>query len=338
MLNLKEVLQTLADGKSLSALDSYALFDFMISGSATDSQIGAMLMGLRQRGETIDEIVGAVKAMRSKMNKIIVPENSVDIVGTGGDGAGTYNISTCAMFITAGVGIPVAKHGNKALSSNSGAADVLKSLGVNVDISKEMVEKCLRQIGIGFMYAPKYHPALKRVMPVREELAFRTIFNVLGPLMNPGQVKKHLVGVYSQKLVEPIANALLALGSERALVVYGEPGFDEISTVGTTYVAELAGGKIRTYELDPEDFGLMKCRIEEIRGGTPEHNAMALRNVLEGKENCAYREIAVFNAAGAIIVAGKANSWQEGIELAQHSIASGKALTTLERLIEFSNS
>src|SRR6187431_3509995 len=252
MDDLKSIIGKVATGATLSREEAAAAFDAMMSGEATPSQMGGLLMALRVRGETVDEITGAVSAMRSKMLRVQAPADAIDVVGTGGDGSGSVNVSTCASFIVAGAGVPVAKHGNRALSSRSGAADVLASLGVKIDLTPHQVGRCVAEAGIGFMFAPAHHPAMKNVGPTRVELATRTIFNLLGPLSNPAGVKRQMVGVFSRQWVEPLANVLKNLGSERAYVVHGSDGLDEITTSGATSVAALEGGKVTTFEIKPE--------------------------------------------------------------------------------------
>jgi anthranilate phosphoribosyltransferase len=298
--------------------------------------MGGLLMALRVRGETVEEITGAVSTMRAKMLPVDAPNNAVDVVGTGGDASGSFNISTCAAFIVAGAGVPVAKHGNRALSSRSGAADVLGALGVRVDLAPEAISGCINEAGIGFMFAPLHHPAMKNVGPTRVELGTRTIFNLLGPLSNPAGVKKQMVGVFSKHWVEPIAQVLKNLGTERAYVVHGSDGLDEITTSGPTSVAALEGGKVRTFEITPEEVGLSKVKPDALRGGDAEENASALKAVLEGKKN-PYRDVAVFNAAAALVVAGIADDLKGGVVLAQKSIDSGEAEGRLDRLIAVSN-
>src|SRR4030088_163362 len=242
----------------------------MMSGEATPSQMGGLLMALRVRGETVDEITGAVTAMRDKMLRVRAPAHAIDVVGTGGDASGSFNISTCAALIVAGAGVPVAKHGNRALSSRSGAADVLGALGVNIDFTPEVVSRCIKQAGIGFMFAPAHHPAMKNVGPTRVELGTRTIFNLLGPLSNPANVKRQMVGVFSKQWVEPLAHVLKNLGSERAYVVHGSDGLDEITTAGPTAVAALEGGKVTSFEIAPEAVGMARVKPEALRGGNAE--------------------------------------------------------------------
>jgi anthranilate phosphoribosyltransferase len=302
----------------------------------TPSQIGALLMGLRVRGETVDEITGAVTAMRAKMLTVDAPGDAVDVVGTGGDASGSYNISTCAAFIVAGAGVPVAKHGNRALSSRSGAADVLTALGVKIDIPPEMISACINTAGIGFMFAPAHHPAMKHVGPTRVELGTRTIFNLLGPLSNPAGVKRQMVGVFSRQWVEPLAHVLKNLGSVHAWVVHGSDGLDEITTSGPTAVAALEHGAVTMFEIVPEDLGLARVRPDALRGGDAAANAEALKAVLEGRKG-PYRDVAVLNAAAALVVAGKVKTLADGVKLAAHTIDSGAAEATLDRLIAVSN-
>jgi anthranilate phosphoribosyltransferase len=292
-------------------------------------------MALRVRGETVDEITGAVTAMREKMLRVAAPPDAIDVVGTGGDASGSYNISTCAAFIVAGAGVPVAKHGNRALSSKSGAADVLGALGIKIDQTPEQVSRCITDAGIGFMFAPAHHPAMKNVGPTRVELGTRTIFNLLGPLSNPASVKRQMIGTFSKHWIEPMAQVLNNLGSECVWVVHGSDGLDEITTAGPTSVAELKNGKVRTFEITPEDAGLARVKPDALKGGDATENAKALLDVLKGKKN-AFREVAVLNAAAALIVAGKAENLKEGATLAAKSIDSGEAEGRLDRLIAVS--
>src|ERR1700693_3558708 len=336
MDDIKSIIGKVATGATLSRDEAAPAFDSMMSGEATPSQMGGLLMALRVRGETVEEITGAVSAMRSKMLRVAAPENAIDVVGTGGDASGSYNISTCAAFIVAGAGVPVAKHGNRALSSRSGSADVLAALGVKIDIPPEAISGCIRDARIGFMFAPAHHPAMKHVGPTRVELGTRTIFNLLGPLANPAGVKRQVVGVFARQWVEPLAHVLKNLGSERAYVVHGSDGLDEITTTGPTAVAALETGAVRTFEIAPEQVGMARASAEALRGGDAETNAAALKAVLEGRKG-PYRDIAVLNAAAALVVAAKAKTLAEGVRLAQHAIESGKALGTLDRLIAMSN-
>lgn len=332
----KALIGKVATGAALSREESSGAFDRMMSGEATPSQMGALLMGLRVRGETVDEITGAVAAMRAKMLRVDAPANAMDVVGTGGDASGSYNISTCAAFIVAGAGIPVAKHGNRALSSKSGAADVLSSLGVKIDLTPEQVGRCINEAGIGFMFAPAHHPAMKNVGPTRVELGTRTIFNLLGPLSNPAGVKRQLVGVFSRQWIEPLAQVLKNLGSDSVWVVHGSDGLDEITTSGATYVAALENGKIRTFEITPEDIGLKTVKPETLRGADADSNAAALKSVLDNKES-AYRDVATMNAAAALVVAQVAKDLKDGAALARKALESGAARQRLDRLIAISN-
>jgi len=332
----KALIAKVATGASLTREEAASAFDRMMSGEATPSQMGGLLMGLRVRGETVDEITGAVTTMRAKMLGVKAPPDAVDVVGTGGDASGSFNISTCAAFIVAGAGVPVAKHGNRALSSKSGAADVLGALGVKLDLTAEQVAKCIAEAGIGFMFAPAHHPAMKNVGPTRVELGTRTIFNLLGPLSNPAGVKRQMIGAFSRQWIEPMAQVLKNLGSQCVWVVHGSDGLDEITTSGATSVAALEKGNIRSFEITPEDAGLPRAKPEALRGGDAEHNAKALLDVLKGKRN-AFRDVAILNAAAALVVAGTAKDLQEGAALAAKSIDSGEAEGKLDRLIAVSN-
>lgn len=335
MNDLKPFVAKVAAREALSRDDARAAFEIIMSGAATPSQIGGFLMALRVRGETVDEIVGAVGAMRERMLPVDAPEDAIDIVGTGGDGAGTYNISTLASLIVAGAGVPVAKHGNRALSSKSGGADALSCLGVRLDIGPEAIARCIREAGVGFMFAQLHHSAMRHVGPTRVELGTRTIFNLLGPLSNPAGVKRQLVGVYAPQWVDPFAEVLRDLGSESVWVVHGE-GLDEITTTGVTKVAELKDGKIRSFELTPDDFGLARTTLDALKGGDGAHNAAALQAVLDGAEN-AYRDISLANAAASLMIAGRAKDLAEGMAIARDALASGAAKTALQRLITVSN-
>jgi anthranilate phosphoribosyltransferase len=335
MDEFKALIGKVATGAALTRDEAAHAFDRMMSGEATPSQMGGLLMALRLRGETVDEITGAVTTMRSKMLPVQAPDGAIDIVGTGGDASGSYNISTCAAFIVAGCGVPVAKHGNRALSSRSGAADVLAALGVRIDLTPEEISRCVNEAGIGFMFAPAHHPAMKHVGPTRVELGTRTIFNLLGPLSNPAGVKRQMVGVFSRQWVEPLAHVLKNLGSERALVVHGSDGLDEITTAGPTTIASLENGTVRLFELTPEEVGLTRARPEDLRGGDAQANAEALAAVLKGEKG-PYRDVAMINAAAGLIVANKAADFREGLALAKRSIDSGEAEGALQRLIAIS--
>ncbi len=337
MEKFRALIGKVATGASLTQEESAHAFDKMMSGEATPSQMGAFLMGLRVRGETVEEIAGAVSTMRAKMTPVTAPADAVDVVGTGGDAAGSYNISTCAAFIVAGAGVPVAKHGNRALSSKSGAADVLSALGVNIELRPEGIATCIKQAGIGFMFAPSHHPAMKHVGPTRVELATRTIFNLLGPLSNPAGVKRQMVGVFARHWIEPLAKVLGAQGSDKAWDVHGSDGLDEITTTGITHVAELSGGTVRTFDISPADAGLKSTKPGELKGGEAIYNAEALRAVLDGQVG-PFREVAVFNAAAALLVAGKADNLKDAAALAAKSIESGSAKARLDKLVAVSKS
>src|ERR1700733_3558577 len=325
-----------AAGAALGREEAATAFEQMMAGEATPSQMGALLMALRVRGETVDEITGAVSAMRARMLRVNAPPDAIDVVGTGGDASGSFNISTCAALIVAGAGVPVAKHGNRALSSKSGAADVLAALGVNIDLSPEKIGLCIREAGIGFMFAPAHHPATKNVAATRAELGTRTIFNLLGPLSNPAGVRRQMVGVFSRHWTEPLALVLKNLGAERAWVVHGSDGLDEITTSGPTSVAALEDGKVKSFEISPEELGLRKVAPEALRGGDAATNAQAMWNVLKGKAS-AFRDVALLNAAAALVVAGKAKDLKDGLHAAAHAVDSGEAEGRLDRLITVSN-
>ncbi|MCX5494182.1 anthranilate phosphoribosyltransferase [Kaistia dalseonensis] len=336
MSDFKSHIAKVAAGKALSRPEAEDAFDVIMSGEATPAQIGGFLMALRVRGETVDEITGAVATMRAKMTTVEAPEGAIDVVGTGGDGSHTYNISTASAFVVAGAGVPVAKHGNRALSSRSGAADVLMALGVNVDIPPATISRAIREAGIGFMFAPAHHSAMKHVGPARVELGTRTIFNLLGPLSNPAGVKRQLVGVYAAEWVEPLAHVLAALGSESAWIVHGAGGVDEITTAGPTKVAALTEGKIETFTIEPGEVGLPVSPIEAIKGGDAVYNAAALRGVLNGARG-AYRDTVLLNAAATLIVAGRASSLAQGVAMAALSIDEGRAHERLDRLVAVTN-
>jgi len=336
MESFKPLIAKVAAGASLSRAEAAAAFDAMLSGDVTPAQMGGFLMGLRTRGESVDEITGAVSAMRGKMLRVNAPEGAIDVVGTGGDGSGSYNVSTLAAILAAACGVKVAKHGNRAASSKSGTADALSALGVKVGLSPEGVERCIAEAGIGFMMAPAHHAAMRHVGPVRVELGTRTIFNLLGPLANPAGVKRQVIGVFSSTWLQPMAEVLRNLGSEYVWVTHGLDGLDEITTTTTTEVVELRNGEIRRFSLAPEDIGVPRARPEDLRGADPAHNAAALRRVLEGERN-AYRDIAIFNAAAALVVAEATPNLRAGAEMAAVALDNGAALATLGRLAASSN-
>ena len=332
----KPLIAKVATGALLTRTEAMSAFDAMLSGEVTPAQMGGFLMALRVRGESVEEITGAVAAMRAKMLRVNAPHDAMDVVGTGGDGAGSYNVSTLAAIIVAACGVPVAKHGNRAASSKSGTADALAALGVKIGIAAEQVETCIRQAGIGFMMAPAHHAAMRHVGPARVELGTRTIFNLLGPLSNPASVRRHLIGVFSAAWLEPMAQVLRNLGSERAWITHGGDGLDEMTTTGATSIVELNQGAIRAFEVTPEQVGLARAMPADLKGGDAAHNAAALTEVLGGAHN-AYRDIGVLNAAGALVVARKARNLQEGVEQAGEALMSGKARQTLARLVSVSN-
>ena len=330
--DFRTLLGKVADGKSLSEAESERAFDIMMSGDATPSQMGAFLMALRVRGETVGEITGAVRVMRAKAISITAPKGAMDVVGTGGDASGTYNVSTAAALVVAGCGVPVAKHGNRAASSKSGSADVLSALGVDIEADFEKVEQAIREANIGFLMAQRHHGAMRNVGPTRVELGTRTIFNILGPLSSPAGVKRLLVGCFSRHWIEPMAEVLGKLGAERVWVMHGSDGLDELTTTGVSYVAEYRDGAISALEVTPDDAGIAEARPEDLKGGTPDENAAALRALLDGAHG-AYRDIVVYNAAAALVVAGKASDLREGAQQAAAAIDTGKARAALDKLI-----
>jgi anthranilate phosphoribosyltransferase len=336
LVDLRGAIAKVAAGNSLSQEEAAEAFDLVMSGAATPAQIGALVMGLRARGETVDEIAGAARAMRAKVLTVRAPEGAIDTCGTGGDGKGTFNISTCAAFVVAGAGVPVAKHGNRAISSRSGSADVLKELGVNIEASPETISRCITECGLGFMFAPAHHAAMRHVAQVRTELGTRTIFNLLGPLANPAGAKYQIIGVFGKEWVEPIAQVLALLGTIRAWVVHGSDGLDELTTTGISDVAVVDAGKVSTFRISPRNAGLPDARSEDLTGGNAVENAAHIRAVLGGLKG-PLRDIVLLNAAAALLVAGKASTLREGVALASESIDSGKALAVLEALVPLSH-
>jgi anthranilate phosphoribosyltransferase len=325
---------------ALTREEAEQAFDVLMSGQATASQIGGFLMILRLRGESIEEITGAATIMRAKCRKVRAPAGAIDIVGTGGDGRGTLNVSTAAALVTASLGVPVAKHGNRAQSSKTGTADVLGLLGVNINADVEAIERCLAACGMGYMNAPNHHAAMRHVMPARVELGVRTIFNILGPLTNPAGVKRQLTGAFTQHLLRPMAETLRALGSEKAWLVHGMDGTDEISIAGPTYVAAVDGGNVRQFTIQPEDAGLRQHPFGEILGGTPSENAAKMRALLTGEKSpnlMAFRHAVMLNAAAALLIADRVPTLAEGVPLAAAALDDGRALATLERLAKVSN-
>jgi anthranilate phosphoribosyltransferase len=332
---LKPHIAKVAAGNALSFEEAKEAFGIIMSGEATPGQIGAFLMGLRVRGESVAEIAGAVATMRAKMLTVDAPEGAIDIVGTGGDNSHSVNISTASAFVIAGAGVPVAKHGNRGLSSQTGAADVLMGLGVKIDLPPEVISTCIREAGVGFMFAPAHHPAMRHVGPIRAELGTRTVFNLLGPLSNPAGVRRQMVGVFAPEWIGPVAETLQALGTDRAWVAHGD-GLDEITTTGETHVTELANGVLRSFVLTPEPLGLGRYSREDLRGGDAEFNAGALRGVLAGKPG-AYRDTVLMNAGAGLVVAGKASDLAAGVALAAASIDQGRAAGVLGHLVAVSN-
>jgi anthranilate phosphoribosyltransferase len=336
MTDMKALLAKVAGGGRLTEAQAETAFDIMMSGDATPSQMGAFLMALRVRGETVEEITGAARTMRAKARAVRAPEGAIDTVGTGGDAIGTFNVSTATALVVAGCGVPVAKHGNRAFSSKSGSADVLAALGVNLDAEPAALEDALTEAGICFMMAPRHHGAMRHVAGTRVELGTRTIFNILGPISNPAGVKRQLVGVFAKDWLSPIAQVLGKLGSERAWVVHGSDGLDEITLTGPTRVAELLDGKVRTFEVAPEDAGLERRSLDELKGGDAEVNAETMRALLDGAPG-PIRDFVLINSAAALIVAGKAKGLRSGVSLAAAAIDSGKAKATLSLLVDISN-
>lgn len=336
MSRFKDLIARVADGEALNESDARIAFDIMMSGDATPSQVGGFLMALRVRGETVDEITGGARVMRERALGISAPEGALDTCGTGGDASGTYNISTAAAVVLAAAGIPIAKHGNRAMSSKSGSADVLQALGINIEAEADVVERCVAEIGIGFMLAPKHHSAMRHVGPTRAELGTRTIFNLLGPLANPAGTKRQLIGVFDRKWIVPMAEVLGRMGSERVWVVHGSDGLDELTTTGVTHVAEFHAGSVNEFEVVPEDAGLERADMTALKGGDAEQNADAMRALFAGKPS-AYRDIVILNAAAGLVVADKAPDLRAGAEIAARIIDSGTATEKLEAWIALSN-
>lgn len=333
---IKTVLNKVACGATFSEDEIGTALQLLMTDAASDVQRAAFLMGLRVRGETIAEITGAARLLRARMHAVAAPPGTIDIVGTGGDGHGTYNVSTCAAIVAAGAGVTVAKHGNRSVSSRSGASDVLTALGVKIDINADKVARVIRDAGIGFMWAPMHHPAMKTWAAARAELKVRTLFNVLGPIANPANVRRQVVGVYDVHWVEPIADALKGLGSEHAWVVHGADGLDELTTTGTSTVAEVKDGSVSVFEISPEEAGLARTTLSSLQGGDAQENAAAIREVLNGATG-PFRDIVLLNTAAALVVADKAANLMDGVEVAAHSIDSGAARTALDKLVAVTN-
>jgi anthranilate phosphoribosyltransferase len=336
-MNTREAIEKLVNRVGLSEAETIDVMNQIMTGEATPLQVASFLTALRMKGETIEEITGAARVMREKAHRVHVGSKAVlDTCGTGGDQKGTFNISTTAAFVVAGSGVNVAKHGNRSVSSQSGSADVLGALGVKVDASKERVEACIEKIGIGFLFAPLLHEAMKYAVQPRRDIGIRTIFNLLGPLTNPAMARYQLIGLYSGELVSMIAHVLHNLGSDRAMVVHGVEGLDEISLCGPTKVAELRDGRVKEYTIEPEQFGLTQCRLEDLHGGSPEQSATIARNVLEGKKGPT-RDVVLLNSGAALYVGRAAASIEDGMGLAAESIDSGKARQKLEQLAQMTN-
>lgn len=335
-MDIKQALNKISEGRDLAGEEMRSVMRLIMEGQATPAQIGAFLMGMRIKGESVGEIAAAVSIMREKMVPVDAPEGAVDIVGTGGDGVGTLNISTAASFVLAATGVPVAKHGNRALSSKSGSSQALEALGIKLDLTPAQIGECIRQAGIGFMFAPSHHPAMKYVGPARAELGVRTMFNLLGPQSNPASVRRYVLGVYSEQWVEPVAAALLANRAVKAWVMHGSDGLDELTVTGPSFVAQIADGDLRSFEVTPEQAGLKRHELKDILGGTPEENAAAIHALFDGAEG-AYRDIVLLNAAAALIVADKADDLKSGVAMAKEAIDSGAAKQTLAKLVAVSN-
>lgn len=326
------LLKRLVEGASLSADASLRAFAAIMAGEVSETRMGAFLTALALREPTVAEITGAARAMRAAMRTVEGPPEAIDLCGTGGDGHGTLNVSTAASFVVSACGVPVAKHGNRNMSSKSGAADVLEALGVRIDLTPQQAGACLAEANLCFLFAPAYHPAMKHVAPVRKDLGFRTVFNLLGPLCNPARVRRQLLGVFAERWIEPVAGVLASLGAERAWVVHGRDGMDELTISGASFVVELAGGKIRRFEVAPEEIGLALAPLEAVRGGDAAYNARELEKLLEGRGSIAYRDIVILNSAAALLVAGNAASLEAGAALARDALQDGRARVKLEQL------
>jgi anthranilate phosphoribosyltransferase len=336
-MSIQHAISKISKRQDLTLEEAEAAMDEIMMGAATPAQIGGYLMALRLKGETVDEITGSARSMRRAANHPPLRTHGViDTCGTGGDGVGTFNISTTVAFVVAGAGLPVAKHGNRSVSSKSGSADVLGALGVNLNLTPEQVGECIDQVGIGFLFAPAFHPAMKHAIGPRRELGVRTIFNILGPLTNPAGARRQLMGVYAPELTEPLANVLCLLGGEAAFVVHGDGGLDELTTTGPNRVSELRDGTVRTYTLDPQSLGFKPCQPEDLLGGDPQQNAAITRGLLDGSLDSAKRDVVLLNAGAGIVAGGLAADLPTGIKLAAQSIDSGAALDKLNALVEYS--
>lgn len=335
-MDIKQALGKIADNKDLTGEEMRSVMRIIMAGEATPSQIGAFLMGMRIKGESVGEIAAAVSILREQMVPVIAPDDAIDIVGTGGDGIGSLNISTATAILVAAAGVPVAKHGNKALSSRSGSSQALEALGVKLDLTPDEIANSIAKAGIGFMFAPSHHPAMRHVGPARSELGVRTLFNLLGPQSNPAGVRRYLLGVYSQQWVEPVAAALLANRAIKAWVVHSSEGLDELSTSGPNFVAQIANGDLRSFELHPEQVGLRLTDPKDLLGGEPADNAAAIVALFDGAPG-AYRDTVLLNAGAALLVADKVTTIEDGIALAGATVDAGKARETLARLVAVSN-
>ena len=333
---IKEAIAQLVGGHSLTMDEASTVMNEIMEGNATPAQFGAFVTALRLKGETVEEIAGLARTMRAKALRVSITEPVVDTCGTGGDGKGTFNISTTAAFVVAACGLKVAKHGNRAMSSQCGSADVLEALGVKIDLNPEQVQKCLEKVGIGFMLAPVFHPAMKYAAAPRKEVGIRTVFNILGPLTNPAGAGAQVLGVPEKGLTEKMATVLKMLGCQHALVVHGEDGLDEITITGKTFISELKKGSIRNYEVTPEEMGLSRAKPDSLKGGTAKDNADLLRSILSGKKG-AQRDIVLMNAAAALVAGDKVATFGQGIALAREAIDNGKALQKVEELVKFSH-
>ena len=333
---MQQVLALLADGKNLPPDIAVRAFQIIMNGGATPAQISAFLMGLRIKGETVEEISAAATAMRIKAKPFKAVTDAIDTCGTGGDSRGTYNISTATALVLAASGLPVVKHGNRSVSSSSGSADVLDILGVKTDCEPEIAERCLQECGIAFLFAPKFHPAMRHVAPIRSELGLRTIFNILGPLTNPAAPDFQLLGVYNESLLKPLAETLKSLGTKAAWVVHGSDGLDELTITGSSKVIALKNGELNDFEVTPEDAGLPCGSLEDLKGGDPQRNADALIEAISGVES-PYRNAIVYNAAAGLVIAGKTDNLKDGAAIAKEAIDSGKAHSILKKLVDLSN-
>jgi anthranilate phosphoribosyltransferase len=330
---IKEAISILVDGKSMNIEEAAQVMEEIMTGEVTPAQFGAFVTALRIKGETVDEITGLARTMRSHSLKVDITDPVIDIVGTGGDGQNTFNISTTAAFVVAGTGLKVAKHGNRAASSQCGAADVLEALGIKIDLSPEQVKQCLEEVGIGFMFAASFHPAMKYAGPPRREIGIRTVFNILGPLTNPANAKTYLLGVADISLVETMAKVLQSLGCKHALVVHGDDGLDEITLTANTRVCEVTRSELKNYEISPEGLGFTKSGTGSLKGGTTKENATFLRDILNGKQG-PQRDVVLMNAAAALVAGNRTSTLREGVATAVESIDSGKAAAKLDSLVK----